>query len=129
MYVYNGRISLGDVMDIMHQELGRRIALRRKRLKLNQEELAAILDVSNNHISSIERGHSAPSIDLFVKICTTLKVTPDYLLLGSMHSNNISQNIMDSLRLCSDKQIAFVYQIVQLMLTEQFSCSDSDNDK
>lgn len=45
-------------MDILHEEMGRRIALRRKRLKLNQEELAAILDVSNNHIPSIERGGS-----------------------------------------------------------------------
>ena len=116
-------------MDILHKEMGKRIAIRRKRLKLNQEELAAILNVSNNHISSIERGLSSPSIDLFVRLCTALKVTPDYLLLGSMHSNNVPQNVMDALRLCSDKQVAFVYQIVQLMLTEQFSCYDSDNDK
>ena len=69
---------------------------------MKQEELASILNVSNNHISSIERGRSAMSIELFSGICIALKVTPDYLLLGAMHSNNAPQNVVDTLRLCSE---------------------------
>lgn len=29
------------------------------------------------------------SLDMFLKICEELKVTPDYLLLGNVHANNI----------------------------------------
>lgn len=114
-------------MEIMYEEIGRRIAKRRRALKMKQEELASILNVSNNHISSIERGRSAMSIELFSGICTALKITPDYLLLGAMHSNNVPQNVVDTLRLCSDKQIAFVLKFAQLLLDEQFEIIDGDN--
>lgn len=82
-------------MDIMYEEIGRRIAKRRRALKMKQEDLASILNVSNNHISSIERGRSAMSIELFSGICIALKITPDYLLLGAMHSNDEQFEIID----------------------------------
>lgn len=58
--------------------------------------------LKQSHISSIERGRSAMSIELFSGICIALKVTPDYLLLGAMHSNNVPKNAFDTLRLCSE---------------------------
>ena len=69
--------------------MGNRIKLRRKELHIKQSELAERLDISNNHISSIENGREKPSLDMFLKICEELKVTPDYLLLGNVHANNI----------------------------------------
>lgn len=36
--------------------MGNRIKLRRKELRIKQSELAEKLDISNNHISSIENG-------------------------------------------------------------------------
>lgn len=127
LYTSIGIINMVIEMDIMYEEIGRRIAKRRRALKMKQEDLASILNVSNNHISSIERGRSAMSIELFSGICVALKITPDYLLLGAMHSNNVSQNVVDTLRLCSDKQIAFVLKFVQLVLDEQFEITDGDN--
>ena len=37
-------------------------------------------------MSSIENGRQKPSLDIFIRICDLLNVTPDYLLLGSMHA-------------------------------------------
>lgn len=69
-------------------EMGKRIRTRRLSLKMKQMELAEEVDISNNHISSIERGIERPGLDSFIRICDVLDVTPDYLLLGSMKSNN-----------------------------------------
>ncbi|WP_368384444.1 helix-turn-helix domain-containing protein [[Clostridium] symbiosum] len=78
--------------------MGNRIKIRRKELRIKQAELAEKLNISNNHMSSIENGRQKPSLDIFIRICDLLNVTPDYLLLGSMHAYNIPQDIIDSKR-------------------------------
>ena len=97
-------------------QMGNRIKLRRKELKIKQTDLAELLDISNNHMSSIETGKQKPSLDIFMKICENLYVTPDYLLLGSMHSSNIPQSIVDGLRLCSDEDIELARDFIELLV-------------
>lgn len=96
--------------------MGKRIRLRRKELGLTQNKLAELLDVSNNHLSAIENGREKPSLEKFVTLCELLKTTPDFLLLGILHSCNVSQNISDNLRLCSSEDIKLAGQIVELMV-------------
>ncbi len=86
-------------MELDKAELGRRISERRRNLKMKQQKLAELVGVNSNHISGIEHGKVAPSLDCFVKICNALKSTPDSFLEGAMHSNNVPQDIMDHLRL------------------------------
>ncbi len=95
-------------------EMGLRIRSRRKELRIRQAELAELIGVSNNHMSSIERGVGNPSIHVFIRICEELSVTPDYLLLGNMHTNNISQNILDNLSLCSSEDLNIINDIIKL---------------
>lgn len=116
-------------MYVNKEELGKRIAMRRKSLKIKQEDLAAALGVSNNHISSVECGKSSVSLELLCGFCEILKVTPDYLLMGAMHSNKVPQNIMDSLQLCSEEQIALVSDFVQFVLSKSFETIFSDKSK
>ena len=92
--------------------MGNRIKSRRKELRIKQSELAESLDISNNHISSIENGREKPSLDMFLKICDELKVTPDYLLLGNVHAKNVPQNIAEALLLCSDEDIEPASQFI-----------------
>lgn len=99
-----------------YYEMGNRIKLRRKELHIMQYELAEKLDISNNHISSIENGKEKPSLDLFISLCEELHVTPDYLLPGSMHANNIPLDIVDGLRLCSQDDIELTRQFVELLI-------------
>jgi len=79
--------------------IGQRIAKRRLQMGLKQNMLAERLDLSNNYLSSIERGKEKPSLEVIVNICNALQVTPDYLMMGNMYSNNVPQNIVDGLRL------------------------------
>lgn len=97
-------------------EMGQRIKLRRKELKLSQTELAELIDVSNNHMSNIENAKAKPSMDNFIELCEALKVTPDYLLLGSMHANNVSQNIIDKLQLCCEEDVELANHIIELLV-------------
>lgn len=99
-----------------YKTMGIRICQRRKELRIKQSELAEKLDISNNHISAIENGREKPSLDIFINICKELKVTPDYLLLGSIHPNNTSLDIIESLRLCSKEDIEFIREIIELLV-------------
>lgn len=111
-------IQIKEVMSLKRQyiEMGNRIKLRRKELRIKQSELAEKLDISNNHISSIENGREKPSLEILLGICEELKVTPDFLLLGNMHANNIPQDIIDGLRLCNEEDIEFMRKIVEIMI-------------
>lgn len=101
--------------------MGQRMKSRRKELKITQSQLAEDIGISNNYVSSIETGNETPSLDTFVRICNRLNVTPDYLLLGSMHSNNVSQNIIDSLRLCNEYDIEFLQSYVEKLVEKNAS--------
>ena len=96
--------------------MGNRIKIRRKELRIKQAELAEKLNISNNHMSSIENGRQKPSLDIFIQICNLLSVTPDYLLLGSMHAYNIPQDIIDKLRLCSPSDIELAGDFIELLV-------------
>lgn len=108
-------------------QMGNRIKIRRKELKIKQTDLAELLDISNNHMSSIETGKQKPSLDTFMKICENLYVTPDYLLLGSMHSSNIPQSIVDGLRLCSDEDIELARDFIELLVERNRTTWNKNN--
>lgn len=101
------------VMSTDFSAMGARIKMRRKELKMSQAELAEKVNVSNNHISSIETGKQLPSLKTFVEICEQLQTTPDFLLLGSVHTHNVPQNIYESLLLCDAKDFPIIKDIVE----------------
>ena len=63
-------------------DVGERIRARREELGLTQAQLADELGVTHQHVSGIESGISAPSLDLLVRIARRLGVSTDYLLTG-----------------------------------------------
>ena len=106
-------------MHINLNAMGTRMKRRRKELKMSQAELAEKVNVSNNHISSIETGKQIPSLTTFVKICEQLDTTPDFLLLGSLHTDNLPKNIQDSLALCNKKDLPLIQDIVENFVSKR----------
>lgn len=100
------------------QEMGARMKQRRKELHITQSELAERLELSNNHVSGIETGRQVPSLPKFMDICNELDVRPDYLLCGCMHSDNITQNLIDTIHLCDEKELLFVQTVVDTLLKQ-----------
>lgn len=62
--------------------VGQRIRKRRQILKLTQQQLAAALDLTSQHISAIEQDKRAPSLTSLAKLAEELGVTVDYLVTG-----------------------------------------------
>lgn len=106
-------------MKVNSKTIGKRICQRRKEMHLKQKDLAELLDISNNHLSSIETGASMPSLELFIKICDKLKVSPDFILLGSIHSNNLPQNICDKISRCTPEKQQILDEIVNIFMKKR----------
>lgn len=94
-------------------KIGKYVKKRRLAMDLTQEQLAALTDVSTNHISSIETEVSNPSYDLLIKLAAALNTTPDYFLLGELHSNNVSSHITYLLKQCDTKELSLIELIVE----------------
>lgn len=103
------------------KEFGKNIRTRRKALGMTQAKLAELLDVSPNHISSIETGKSEASIKIIILLCDILKVTPDYLFLGNMHSNDISTDLVDIIKCCSEEDQKILYKIAKIYAEKNLS--------
>lgn len=114
-------------MEIDYIEIGKRIAKRRKEMDIKQNTLAERINISNNYLSSIECGKEKPSLEVLIGICNSLQITPDYLFMGNMHSNNVPMCIMDGLRLCSEDDVELVLNIVRICVDRNRKNWNSDN--
>jgi len=72
-------------MYVDYKEIGKRIATRRKELGLKQNQVTEMAGLSDKYLSNIETARSIPSIDVLMRICDVLNVTPDYFLIGSQN--------------------------------------------
>lgn len=61
--------------------IGKRIKLLRQDMKIQQNELAEIIGMTQSHLSQIERGVKRPTAPSLAKIAKALGTTVDYLLM------------------------------------------------
>jgi transcriptional regulator with XRE-family HTH domain len=57
--------------------------IRKLRGSMFQEELAAYLNVSQGHLSKIERGKIAPSIEILILLSDKFRKSIDWILRGN----------------------------------------------
>ena len=99
-----------------YKEIGKRIAKRRKELGLKQRQVNEQAELSDKYLSNIETARSIPSIEVLMKICNVLKVTPDYILLGSVNINNeedMDNIIKERIKPLSHEQKQFICNFVE----------------
>lgn len=92
------------------KQLGKRVRRRRTDLGIKQKELAAKINISNNHLSNIENGKAAPSFFTFIDICSVLGVNPSYLIDGSIFS--IESEIAEKLNRKSEEHKLIISKII-----------------
>ena len=80
----HGILSMVISMDINVKLIGKRIKHRREIAGLSQERLAEKMNLSKNHISSIECGKSLLTTKSLIDLCNILGGTPDYYLIGEI---------------------------------------------
>ena len=84
-------------------KFGHRIKHLRKKRNLTQEQLAAALHISTNHLSKIELGKRGISIDLLLDISAALNVSFEYLLKGTVHTSSQMKKLIDHIRELLDR--------------------------
>lgn len=72
-------------MELDYDAVGVRLHKARKKKGLTQEQLAEQAQISTQHISNIEHGHTKLSLPMLIKLANVLSVTPDYLLTESYY--------------------------------------------
>lgn len=75
-------------MDLDYQEIGRRIARRRRQLNLKQAVVEERADIGYKYLSSIERGFSIPSTEVIMRLAKALDTTPDEFLVGTSRARD-----------------------------------------
>lgn len=68
--------------------IGNRIKKHRKLKGYTQAQLAEIIDISTIHMSHLETGSVAMSLECMIKICNALEISPDDLLIGEFELND-----------------------------------------
>lgn len=100
-------------MELDYKEIGRRVARRRKQLKLTQEFLAELVDVSPQYISHIEHARSIPSTEVIMRLAIALETTPDEFLVGrARHEDQRWRTISERLRGMSDGQLDMIENFI-----------------
>ena len=85
-------------MKLDYKEIGRRIARRRKKLKLTQAEVEERADIGFGYLSSIERAASIPSTEVVMRLAFALETTPDEFLVGTArHEDGGWKNVAELL--------------------------------
>lgn len=100
-------------MELDYTEIGRRVARRRKQLKLTQEFLAELIDVTPQYISHIERARSIPSTEVIMRLAIALETTPDEFLVGTArHEDQRWRTVSERLRGMSDGQLDMIENFI-----------------
>lgn len=93
-------------MELDYQEIGRRIARRRKQLGLSQAEVEERADIALKYLSHIERAKSIPSIEVMMRLAVALDTTPDEFLVGTArYQDQRWKNAAEHLRALNDRQL------------------------
>lgn len=100
------------IIEVDHREIGNRIKNRRKSMGISQKDLAESIGITASYLSNIERGVSSASLDLIIILSVKLNVTPDFFILGVLKSSNVTSNIINSLKMCSDKEVRIISNLI-----------------
>ena len=106
-------------MEVDYKAIGKRIAARRKELKMTQASLADECDVSVQYISNIERSTSIPSVEMILKLAIALDTTPDEFLVGTLNRDDKWRQTAELLRTMNPYQLKFAGKMLKWMSEEK----------
>ena len=99
--------------DPVYPKIGRIIQMRRKALKMKQEELAQKLGISRGGLANIETGRQNLLVHHLYKFATALELTPHELLPTAEDDTNRSE--MPNLVLPSDLKSTLRQQVADFV--------------
>jgi len=109
-------------MRLDYQEIGRRIAQRRRALGLKQAEVEERAELGYKYLSNIERGISVPSTEVIMRLAAALDTTPDSFLVGAVQPDPQEKwrSVAERLRTLSPRQLDLAEQLIEVASTQVF---------
>ena len=100
--------------------LGKRIKAARERVGMTQEDLAAAVDYSVDHVSVVERGVKPPKLEKLVAIANVLNVGTDELLQDSLNAGTMlrATELSERLKTLSPDGQRKVMNVLEALITE-----------
>ena len=97
------------------KNIGNNIKAIRLKKGLTQSQLAEMADISTVHMSHIETGAVAMSLDSLINISNSLETTPDNLLLGeyNLSPSGASEILYASLKNLSSDENRLIIEIAK----------------
>lgn len=95
--------------------LGERIKKQRLKLRLTQEQLGEVSDVTSAYIGQIERNERTPSLKRLKKIAKQLNISVEYLAVGTRTQSSLNEEILSELQGIDEKQIALIAEIIRII--------------
>ena len=106
-------------MILDYKEIGRRIARRRRMLKLTQAEVEEKADIGYKYLSNVERGISIPSTEVIMRLAKALDTTPDEFLVGTARVRDEAwRNTAEYLRTMNEKQLEMADSFLRWLLEQ-----------
>ena len=91
----------------------------RKSSGLTQAEFADLAGISDRTYAAIERGSTNMRIDTLLKICDTMKITPNDILTAEDNYKDVRELeslVFKRLNICSEKEKETAYNILDIYL-------------
>ena len=109
-------------MRLDYQEIGRRIAQRRRALGLKQAEVEERAELGYKYLSNIERGISIPSTEVIMRLAFALDTTPDAFLVGAVQPDQQEKwrSVAERLRTLSPRQLKLAEQLIEIASNQEF---------
>ena len=99
------------------RQIGNKLFALRKRMGLTQLELAEAADLADRTYADIERGETNMRVLTLLKLCQTLRVTPDEILTDpDDESAPPLDELTEDLRACSSKDRETALKILNVYL-------------
>ena len=108
-------------MFIDYSSIGKRIAAVRKKRGLKQHEVCEIAEINDKYLSVIENARSIPSLEVILRICKALYVTPNDILTDVVFAEpNVKQRLVYEKMIQLDmEQLQFVDGLLDYMLSSR----------
>lgn len=112
-------------MEIDYAQIGKRIAKRRRELGLKQRQVNEMTNLSDKYLSNIERASSIMSIDVLLRLCGALDITPNEILLGNNSQKEEDDDeekaeIINILSSLSPRQTDYALNFLKWLSTQHF---------
>ncbi len=107
-----------EMEKIMNKKaFGLNLKFIRKSKKLTSEQLSEICNVNPVYIRQLESGAKSPSLDMLIKLCNSLEISPDYLLRADLIANELTEinRISSKLEHLSTDQLRKLDRMVDLL--------------